>query len=354
MKLLTLLIIFSAGLLGVTTSLGQANAYIQVLTLNSGNVDLAGTVDIQVTVGNTGPANNIAANNVRTQVSVPSSLVSILSNAQQTGIPAGWSITSNNGTTIQLCNGSDVIAPGTLRNVLIKVQGNTIGGPLTVSGGLTFRSGSNCAAPGTLAGNNTADDNGTSSITVVNPVPVTLTDFSALLVNCQPALKWVTETEINSDRFEIERSNAGSINWAKAGTVMAGGNTSRKTEYNFIDRNAGTASEKVLYRLKMIDKDGRFTYSDVLPVAINCNTQKVSVFPNPVQNGRLYISLTGIKGKTEAALLNLAGQVILTTNVNNGTSKMDVSHIANGVYILNVTEKGGNEVSKKVKVLIQN
>jgi hypothetical protein len=68
----------------------------------------------------------------------------------------------------------------------------------------------------------------------------------------------------------------------------------------------------------------------------------------------LYISLTGIKGKTEAALLNLAGQVILTTNVNNGTSKMDVSHIANGVYILNVTEKGGNEVSKKVKVLIQN
>jgi Secretion system C-terminal sorting domain len=353
MKLSTLLILFSAGLLGVTTASGQANAYIQVLTLNSGNVNLGQTGDIQVTVGNTGPTNNIAANNVRTQVSVPSALVSLLPSAQQTGIPAGWIITSNNGTTIQLCNGTDAIAPGTLRNIIIKIQGNTIGGPLTVSGGLTFRSGTNCAAPGTLAGNNTADDNGTSSVTVVNPVPVILTDFNARLINCEPTLKWTTETEINSDRFEIERSNAGRNDWTKIGTAAAQGNSTRKTEYTLTDKTPA-AAEKLLYRLKMIDKDGKFTYSMVLPVSINCNTPRVTVFPNPVQNGRLYVSITGAKGQTEAVLLNLAGQAVLKNNVNNGTNKIDVSNTANGVYILSISDSGINGISRKVKVLIQN
>jgi Secretion system C-terminal sorting domain len=353
MKLSTLLILFPALLLGVSTAQGQANAFIQVLTLNSGNVDLGGTGDIQITVGNSGPTSNIAANNVRTQVSVPSALVSLLPNAQQTGIPAGWIITSNNGTTIQLCNGSDVITPGTQRNIIIKIQGNTIGGPLTVSGGLSFRSGTNCAAPGTLAGNNTADDNGTSSITVVNPVPVTLTNFNAVLVNCEPLLKWTTETEINSDRFEIERSNAGRNDWTKIGTVPAQGNSTRKTEYSLADK-IPAAAEKVLYRLKMIDKDGKFTYSDVLPVSTSCNKQNANVFPNPVQDGRLYVSLTGAKGQTEAVLMNLSGQVIAKKIVNNGTNKIDVSGIANGVYILNVTDAGSNGISKKVKVLIQN
>jgi hypothetical protein len=353
MKLFNLILLFLAAVLKISSASGQANAFIQVLTLNSGNVDLGGTGDIQVTVGNSGPTNNIAANNVRTQVSVPTSLVSILPNAQQTGIPAGWAITSNNGTTIQLCNGSDVIAPNTQRNVIIKIQGNTIGGPLTVSGGLSFRSGSNCAAPGTLAGNNTADDNGTSSITVVNPVPVTLTNFNAALVNCEPALKWTTETEINSDRFEVERSIPGNNIWVLTGTIAAAGNSTRRIEYSFADRTANNAWEKVLYRLKMIDKDGKYTYSPTLPVSINCNTQKITVFPNPVQDGRLYVSLTGAKGQTEAVLLNLSGQVIVRYNINNGTSKIDVSAVANGVYILNVTGSGVDGISKKTKVLIQ-
>jgi hypothetical protein len=351
MKLSTLLILFSASLLGATNASGQANAYIQVLTLNSGNVNLGQTGDIQVTVGNTGPTNNIAANNVRTQVSVPNALVSLLPNAQQTGIPAGWVITSNNGTTIQLCNGSDVIAPGTQRNGIIKIQGNTIGGPLTVSGGLTFRSGTNCAAPGTLAGNNTADDNGTSSVTVVNPVPVTLTDFNALLVNCEPTLNWTTETEINSDRFELERTNVNATNWLTVGTVQARGYATIRSKYNFTDRDLTTTTEKVLYRLKMIDKDGSYQYSAILPVTINCNTPKISIFPNPVQNGKLYISLTGAKPNTEATLLTLNGQIISKTMLANGTNLLNVAGVAGGVYILSVNDENG--ISQKMKVLIQ-
>ncbi|MEI7735421.1 MAG: T9SS type A sorting domain-containing protein [Ferruginibacter sp.] len=350
MKISNLIIFLFANLLAISGSYGQANAYIQVLTLNSGNVDLNGVGDIQVTVGNTGPASNIVANNLRTQVSVPSAIVSILPNALQTGIPAGWVITSNNGTTIQLCNGSDVIAPGTQRNILIKIQGNAVGGPSTVSGVLSFRSGTNCTAPGSLAGNNTADDNSTSSVTVINIIPITLADFSAKLIICEPSLKWVTETEINSDRFEIERGNINNTNWSSIGVVAARGYSNSKTEYKFTDRNNST-TEKILYRLKMIDKDGHYKYSKILPVFINCKTANVYVYPNPVQDGKLYVSLTGSAGLVEASLLSMSGQVLLKAKMNNGTNSLNVSNIANGTYILNIQDANG--VNKKEKVIIQ-
>jgi hypothetical protein len=227
MKLFKLFMLFLVGSFAVSSNaIGQANAFIQVLTLNSGNVTLGGTVDIQVTVGNSGPTSNIAANNVRTQVSVPASLVSILPNAQQTGIPAGWSITSNNGTTIQLCNGSDVIAPNTQRNVLIKVQGNTLGGPLTVSGGLSFRSGNNCVSPGSLAGNNTADDNGTSSISVIAAAPCTLgVTAAAGTIACNGGTTTLTATPSGAGGAVEYSLNGGAFQPGNTFTVPAGAYT---------------------------------------------------------------------------------------------------------------------------------
>jgi Secretion system C-terminal sorting domain len=165
-RLQFLLVLFACSYL-VTSASAQANAYINILTLNSGQVALGSTVDIQVEVGNNGTA-NITASKVKTAITVPTSLVSILPNAQQTGLPAGWTILSNTaGGVITLCNGTDVIAPSTSRIFLIKVQGNTLGGPSTIVGQLSFSGGINCASPGSLTGDNPADNSSTSSIQVV-------------------------------------------------------------------------------------------------------------------------------------------------------------------------------------------
>ncbi len=353
MKRLKLFVLVFTGVLSVSGAAGQANASINVLTQNSGNVNIGGTVNIQVTVGNTGPTSSIGIYKIRTQVSVPSAIAGILPNAQQTGLPAGWTITSNNGSTINLSNGTDIIPVGVQRTILIAVQGNTTGGPSTVSGGLSFSNGNAPGTgPGTLAGDITADNTSQSSITVINSIPVTLADFTAALVNCQPSLRWTSETEINSDRFEIERTSADVYDWVQVGVIGAGGNTATRSSYNFTDRNLSVTSGKILYRLKMIDKDGRYKYSEILPVSLNCNISKVSVWPNPVQNGKLYVSLTGTKGYTQATLLSLSGQVILTGNLNNGTNHLDVSKIANGLYILSVNDTNG--INEKIKVLIQN
>jgi len=181
-------------------------------------------------------------------------------------------------------------------------------------------------------------------------LPVTLSGFNAVLVNCQPSLKWATEGELNSEKFEIERSNQKAVNWRKIGEVAAQGTSTIKTKYNFTDNNI--TSEKVLYRLKIIDKDGRYKYSQALPVTVNCKTMQLTVFPNPVQIGQLYVSLTGTKGNTQARLLSSTGQEIFKANINNGTNSFNVSKIASGAYVLSVEDTNG--FSKKIKVLIQN
>ncbi|CAN5871877.1 hypothetical protein BH11BAC4_BH11BAC4_04600 [soil metagenome] len=173
MKLIKLIALLFIGSLIVTNVAAQANAYVNILTQNSGLVNLGATVFIEVTVGNTGPVSPIGANKVRAQLSVPAAIAGI----PLTGhiLPAGWTITVNTGSAITVCNGSDIIAAGTARTILINVQGNAIGGPSTVNANLLFSSGISCTTPGSLPGDNTADNSSTSSIQVIAGCPLGVT-----------------------------------------------------------------------------------------------------------------------------------------------------------------------------------
>lgn len=351
MKLSTLFILFLAGILSLPRAYSQANASINILTQNSGLVSLGGTVFLEVTLNNTGPTSSIGLYKVKTQISVPSAIASIPTTGHQ--LPPGWTITSNIGTAINLSNGTDIIPVNESRTILIAMHGDAVGGPSTVSGQLSFSNGNPPGTgPGTLPGDNTADNFSASTIEVTNATPVTLTDFNASVINCQPVLNWVTENEINLDRFEIESGNPDNATWSYVGAAAAKGYTSTKSKYNFIDRNLTVTAGRILYRLKLIDKDGRYKYSAVLPVFINCKATQVHAYPNPVKNGRLYVSLTGAARYSEATLLSLSGQVILKHNINNGTNYLNVSNIAAGLYELNIKDPSG--LVTKVKVFIQN
>jgi len=174
-KLLGLLIVV---LLATVKASGQANAYLNILTLNGGQVVVGGSVDIQVSVGNSGP-NAIQAFKVRAQISVPGAIVTVLPNAQQTGLPTGWTVQSNTGSSIIICNGADVIPAGVQRQIFIKIQGIAIGGPSTINGTLLFSNGTNCNITGSLAGDNTSDNTGTTSIQVISAPTCSLTGVTA-------------------------------------------------------------------------------------------------------------------------------------------------------------------------------
>ena len=96
-KLKQLLILFSIIFFAKLYTFGQANPFINVLPSNSGIVATGGTIDIVVTIGNTGPISTILQAKLRPIIQVPPS-VTFLPNAQQVGLPAGWTILSNTGS----------------------------------------------------------------------------------------------------------------------------------------------------------------------------------------------------------------------------------------------------------------
>jgi|688.fasta_scaffold171971_2 hypothetical protein len=177
MKQLKLIMLFCIGAVFIASkSNGQANPFINVLPSNSGIVEVGSTIDIVVTIGNTGPVSTIAQAKLRPIIQIPTS-VTFLSNAQQSGLPAGWTIISNTGSQLRLCNSTDPIAKNTSRTITLKAQGVSAAPAQTFSGNINFGNGTTCAAGTSVAGDLTTDNSALSTIRVVAPVTLNLNAF---------------------------------------------------------------------------------------------------------------------------------------------------------------------------------
>lgn len=325
------------------------NVSINILTRNSGQVPAGSTVALEVTICNTDAAVSVPNYKLRPRISVPS-IVSIPATGHT--LPSGWNITANTGSQITLTNGTDQVPAGECRTILILLQGNTIGGPTTVNSNLLF---SNGVAPGTVTGTATpgdspSDNTSTSTVEVITSVPLTLLNFSAAFVNCNTALTWVTENEQNTAWFDIER--AASVNpgaWTVAGRLPASGNTTVQTRYAFTDM-PGATTGKWLYRLKTTDRNGRFSYSSVVPVSGKCNEASVLVYPNPVQDGKLYVTVSGIGQKATAVLKAADGRIMQTAVIVNGINMIKTDNIPAGLYLLSVQDNEGATIQYKVVI----
>jgi hypothetical protein len=326
------------------------NVSLNMLVLNSGVIPTGGTGTLQATInattGTAGQSNPVVSGKVNVQVTVPPSLNI---SATQNGLPTGWTVRNNNGTVINICNSSTTLAVNTAEDLLITVEGvtATTGSP-AISGQISFRT--NCTAPGSLAGNNPADDASQAGFIVAGTVPVEISNFTAVSINCRPVLNWFSETETNLDRFEIEKSNISQQNWETVDMLEAKGNSiAEKNKYRFTDFSLGSNTE-TFYRLKMIDNDGRYSYSTVVSVLINCNTESVVVFPNPVKNGVINVFVSGINKNATAILISGTGQVLSKTIVKDGNGKISSAGLAKGIYLLKIIFSNG--VNKTVKKII--
>jgi len=140
----------------------------------------------------------------------------------------------------------------------------------------------------------------------VSILPIQLTAFNGSLINGITSLKWITASEINAKEFGVERS-ANGIDFTAVGTVAAkNGNPSNN--YSFDDINPLSGIN--YYRLKLLDKDGKFRYSSTVVIKTDIKKIGLSVFPNPVINSLVIshqkasegtiIRIVGIDGKTLA------------------------------------------------------
>lgn len=173
------------------------------------------------------------------------------------------------------------------------------------------------------------------------PLPVVLANFAATKEGQVALLNWSTTSENGSAYFQIERSTSGT-DWTAIGKVMAGGASSSNSIYRFSDvfPNAG----QNLYRLKMVDSDGSFAYSQLRSLIFE---KSLFVYPNPVSD-RILFSPALRDRATSVTITDKSGNMVLQTSKipNEGIS---VKSIASGLYVLKIFyEDGSVNVNKLV------
>ncbi len=187
-------------------------------------------------------------------------------------------------------------------------------------------------------------------------LPVELTSFSANNVNGNVELLWKTATEKNNNGFEVERKSINS-EYVKIGFVKGNGTTTNFSSYSFTDKNIN-ANSAYSYRLKQIDFDGTFSYSNIVNVSASTLPTTFALaqnFPNPF-NPSTSISYSLPKaGVVTLAVFNTLGQKVKEVvnqfqEAGNYTVSLNASDLSSGNYIYNIS-LNGQSINKKMLLL---
>ena len=193
---------------------------------------------------------------------------------------------------------------------------------------------------------------------VVGVVPVELTSFAAAVSENGVALSWQTATETNNRGFEIERS-VNNNNFYLVGFVDGVGTTTEKHNYIFTDKLS--AAGNYYYRLKQIDFDGSYEYSDVVEVDFSGVTSYAIAqnYPNPFNPATQIEFAIPVDAKVSIKVFSVLGQEVanLTSNqFSAGSHKVnfDASSLTSGAYIYSISAKGldGSEFTQSRKMLL--
>jgi hypothetical protein len=185
------------------------------------------------------------------------------------------------------------------------------------------------------------------------PLPVELALFEAKTTEKGILIKWSTASEVNSNKFEVEKNYNGK--WEVLSTVNAKGNTNTTTNYEILDKIINSKSIK--YRLKMIDNDGSYKYSSIV-VLENLKPIKYELmqnYPNPFNPTTVINYGIPQSSKVILKVYNIAGQEVMKLyegeqeagyySINfNGNS------LTSGIYIYSL-EAGNVKISKKMMLV---
>ncbi len=298
---------------GGTLNIGDATHAVNLTTNNNTNISVAGTLVIW---GSLVVNNNIVWSITGTVIIKGSVTLSNNANLNVTGgtLQVGGNFNASNNTNVTVPSGS------------ISVAGSVnVGSGSNLSGCAgCFHLGGTCSGPAAFCGN--------------SALPITLASFEAKELGATVELDWLTLSEINFDRFDVESSTTGR-DFTIIGSVQGHGNTSRPINYSFLHQTPTVGLN--YYRLKSVDFDGSFEYSKV--VAANVTSEKsISVFPNPVDGNEISLSFNFDPGiATTATIINNMGVAVAQVeNIKTGVTTF-IHHLDAGIYILNW--KGTNE-----------
>lgn len=197
---------------------------------------------------------------------------------------------------------------------------------------------------------------------ITNPLPVELTSFTGKIIGKKILLNWQTATEINNYGFEIERSSGNKI-WENIGFVNGYGNSNSPKDYSFMD-NSPTGIGDIKYRLKQIDNDGKFEYSDIITLNFSITTFELyQNYPNPFNPSTTISWHSPIEGNVNIKIYDPLGNFIcevINEHKSAGKNQIEFNalsqgrNIASGVYIYKIEISSGEiyyTITKKMTLL---
>jgi len=191
---------------------------------------------------------------------------------------------------------------------------------------------------------------GTSNAT---PLPVEMLYLEAEAIkNEKIQLRWATAVEVNNSGFQVERTTDGQT-WVPIGWVDGNNNTTSETQYEYNDVNVAP-NVRYYYRLKQVDFDGQFEYTDVVTAMIIGETT-ISVkdfIPNPTTDRTNLLITSTSNREISVEMYNLVGQKVSSgtyqLHVGANNIEFDTHKLSGGTYTAIIT---ANEVFTK-KIVI--
>lgn len=249
--------------------------------------------------------------------------------------------------------GSTSTAGGTLQvgegyTVKFKVQGQAIPGSVT----------NTATSYAYSVGGDLFTDVSTAVISPTGgPLSVKLIAFTGALNGSRTAsqLNWITESELNNKAFELQRSEDG-INFTTRATIAGNGTTGLKHTYGYNDV-LNTNAKILYYRLRIVDNDGKISYSQIVLVKLDGNTfsvEKMSVFPNPFVSKVNVVLHSTQQTTANFRVLSLDGRQVYAKKVaiENGDNVVvltDLQNLPKGTYIIEVSSGTEKYIKKIVK-----
>ena len=181
-------------------------------------------------------------------------------------------------------------------------------------------------------------------------IPVELVSFTATVISNRVELNWLTATEKNNAGFAVEKNTNSA--WSQIGYVKGNGTTTEQNSYSFTET---TSAGKYQYRLKQMDYDGRFEYSNVVEVTVGLTPEDYKLsqnFPNPFNPST---TITFAMKNTEHVTVtvhNMLGEEVqrLFDGIANADEvyrlSFDAKNLSSGVYFYQLNSASKNEVKK--------
>ncbi|MGQ9806643.1 MAG: T9SS type A sorting domain-containing protein, partial [Chlorobiales bacterium] len=187
-----------------------------------------------------------------------------------------------------------------------------------------------------------------------NALPVELISFTGEVRDGAVHLAWRTASELNNAGFEVERKSQGGT-WNTLGFVRGAGTTTEARSYTFVDNSA---SGNVQYRLKQVDFDGQFEYSNIIEV--NAGLPRTFAleqnYPNPFNPTTVIAYQLPVASEVKLEVYDVLGRKVMTLvnarqDAGSYNLTLNANNLSSGVYFYRL--QAGNFVQTKKMMLVK-